>query len=52
MDRESLVKMEEVETFLDGLIEDYQERGQLHFDENCVGAMYGYASAIISWKKR
>lgn len=51
MDKESMVKMEEVETFLDGLIEDYQERGQLHLDEDCVNVTYGYASAIVNWEK-
>lgn len=51
MDKESLEKMEEVETFLDDLIEDYQECGQLHFDEDCVSVMYGYAAALINWEK-
>lgn len=51
MDKESLEKMEEVETFLDNLIEDYQECRQLHFDEDCVSVMYGYAAALINWEK-
>ena len=50
MDKQSLQKMDEVETFLEKTVSLDEER-TLHMDPDSVNAMYAYSSALVRGAK-